>query len=149
MTPPPSNDSQARRAQIRRRRIGALAGAVALVVLLVVVVGAFAGWFSSSSGKNDAPAALTTPTTPTTAKSIPASTPPTIDTSASWPTFGNTPENTRSDTAINSTLPLRTVWSADTGRLIELPPVVGGGRVVVGNYGYGVAIDLSTGKILW
>jgi outer membrane protein assembly factor BamB len=140
MTAPQPNRNEARRAQVRKRRLVAVAAGL---IVVLVATGAYA-MFSGGSTKSTAPAN----TTPTPA-AVPAAPTHVVGTSASWPTFGNTPENTRSATAVNSTLPLRTLWSTDTGRTIELPPVIGNGRVVVGNYGFGVAIDVHSGAILW
>jgi outer membrane protein assembly factor BamB len=134
---------QARQAQIRRRRIIAGVVAVAVVVLLVVGIGALAGWFKKS------PQADKTATAPSAAKTAANNRAAALVNSGAWPTFGNTPGNTRADTAVSSALPFRTLWTANTGGLIELPPVIGDGRVVVANYGYGLAYNLQTGALLW
>jgi outer membrane protein assembly factor BamB len=144
MAPAPP-DRRARRArQIRRRRAGALAVAVVAAVLVIGAVGLFAGWFAPSNLRT------TTAGTHTTAPVVPPTpVPAPVVSSASWPTFGNAPTNTRAAATVDAHLPLHTLWTTNTRRLIELPPVIGGGRVVVGNYGYGVAIDQQTGRILW
>jgi outer membrane protein assembly factor BamB len=142
MATPPPNRPTHRTSQIRRRRIGALAAAVAVALLVIGAVGVFGGWFTSTSHTTP-PATTQAPVTTPTPAPVPA-----VST-ASWPTFGNTPENTRAATNVDATLPLHTLWTTNTRKLIELPPVIGGGRVIVGNYGYGVAIDQQTGKILW
>ncbi len=144
MAPGPSDRRTHHARQIRRRRAGALALAILAALLVVGAVGLFAGWFKSST--TVATTAQTHPAAPVVPPK-PAPTP--VVSTASWPTFGNTPDNTRAAANVDASLPLHTRWTTNTGRLIELPPVIGGGRVVVGNYGYGVAIDQQTGKLLW
>jgi hypothetical protein len=131
MTTQRRNRRPSRRAQIRRRRIVAGVAGVVVVLIVIGVLGGFSGVFGNSTSSHN------------TSGSTSATD------SASWPTFGNTPQNTRANTAASSALPLRTLWTTDTGQLIELPPVIGDGRVIVGNYGYALGIDLYNGAILW
>ena len=134
------HDHHARRAQIRGRRIVAGVVGAIVIVLVIVGIGAAAGWFKSSTPADK------TATAPSAAKAAANNRAAALTSSGAWPTFGNTPGNTRANTSISSALPLRTLWTADTGRLIELPPVIGDGRVVVANYGYGLAYDLTPGR---
>ncbi len=68
----------------------------------------------------------------------------------SWPSFGNTPGSTRANTSLNVSLPFHQRWNVSARSLVELPPVIGGGRVVVGSsHGLATAIDLQTGKVDW
>ncbi len=128
-----------RHTQLRRRRIGALVGAVVVLILLIWGIGALFGAFSSSS----------TPTAHAKPTAKPAVVPQLTASNDSWPMFGGTAQNTRANTAIPDNLPLKTLWTTDTGRTVELPPVIGNGQVVAANYGYGVALSLQTGAILW
>jgi len=131
------------KAKIRRRRIVAGVVAVVVIVLVIGAVGALAGWFGKSK------AADKTAVAPSASKAAANRRAAALTSLGAWPTFGNTPGNTRANTAVSSTLPFNTLWTANTGGLIELPPVIGAGRVVVANYGYGLAYDLHTGARLW
>jgi outer membrane protein assembly factor BamB len=115
--------------------------AVSGVVVIALAVGAwgvFAGWYDQGAVRG------------TTKGFVPVAAPQANASAPSWPTFGNTPESARSNTALNVSQPYIERWNVDTGSLIELPPVIGGGRVVAGtNHGIAIAIDLQTGKVDW
>jgi outer membrane protein assembly factor BamB len=124
----------------RRTRIKALL-AVTGVIIIALAIGAWgvlAGWFDQGS------------VTGSTTGFVPAAAPRASASDPSWPTFGNTPESTRSNTALNVTQPLTERWVVHAGSLVELPPVIGGGRVVAGtNHGLAIAINLQTGVNDW
>jgi len=121
----------------RRNVLVAFAGLI-VVALGVGAWGVVAGWFDRGSVLGN------------TSGFIPAAAPAADAAATAWPTFGNSPQSTRSNTALNTALPYTTRWDVNTGSLVELPPVIGGGRVVAGtNHGLAVALDLRTGAIVW
>ena len=125
----------------RPRRRWLILLAVVAVIVAVAGIGAWgvlAGWFDQGSILGNSTGFVAT------------APPPADASSEAWPTFGNTPESTRSNTALNVTRPFRTRWDVNVGSLVELPPVIGDGRVVVGtNHGLAIAIDIRSGAILW
>ena len=127
--------------QRRTRRRRSILLTVAGVLIIALAVGAWvvvAGWFDQGSVRG-------------TAKGfVPIAAPPASASAPAWPTFGSNPESTRSNTALNVALPYTTRWDFDTGSLVELPPVIGGGRVVADtNHGLAIALDLRTGAVDW
>jgi outer membrane protein assembly factor BamB len=135
------NERTESRRRPRSRRFLFIGLGVALVLVLGLGVGAWgvlAGWFDQGSKLG------------TSRGFVPSATPGASATSTSWPTFGNTPESTRSNTGLRADPPYTTRWDLDVGSLVELPPVVGDGRVVAGtNHGLTLAIDLASGRIDW
>ena len=134
----PDTDRTDRR-RIRRRWYAALVvGIVVVAALGITGFGVLAGWFDQGSILGNTNGFLGTA-------------PPAANaTSATWPTFGNSPESTRSNTALDTTLPLVPRWTVDVGSLVELPPVIGDGRVLAGtNHGLAIALNLKSGAVLW
>jgi outer membrane protein assembly factor BamB len=122
----------------RRRNILLALAALIVVVLALGAWGVVAGWFDQGSVRGN-PVGF-----------VPVAAPDASATATAWPTFGNSPESTRSNTALNATLPYTTRWDVNTGSLVELPPVIGDGRVVAGtNRGLAIALDLRTGAVDW
>lgn len=130
----------AARPRIRTRTAALIAGAVAVVVVAIAVLGwgVHAGWFN--------PGPVRGTTKGFVAHAAPAANPD----ATSWPEFGNAPESTRSNTALNVARPYATRWTVDAGSLVEFPPVIGDGRVVAGtNHGIAIALDVQTGHVDW
>jgi outer membrane protein assembly factor BamB len=122
----------------RRRNVVLVVAGVLIVALAVAAWAVVAGWFDQGSVRG------------TTKGFVPAAAPAASAGAPAWPTFGNAPESTRSNTALNVALPYATRWDVNTGSLVELPPVIGGGRVVAGtNHGVAIALDLRSGTIDW
>ncbi len=123
-----------------RRRRNILLGVAGLIVLALAVGawGVVAGWFDQGSVRGNATGF------------VPSAAPDANAAATTWPTFGYSPESTRANTALNATLPYTTRWDVNTGSLVELPPVIGDGRVVAGtNHGLAIALDLRTGAVDW
>ncbi len=123
-----------------RRRRNILLGVAGLIVL-ALAVGAWGSWPGGSTRDR----CVATP---------PGSSPATRRTPTRPPRRGRpsaTPRSPRaSNTALNATLPYTTRWDVNTGSLVELPPVIGDGRVVAGtNHGIAIALDLRTGAVDW
>jgi outer membrane protein assembly factor BamB len=114
-------------------------GAVAVVAAGVGAWGLRAGWFDEGS------------VTGGTEGFVTSEAPRPVPAAGSWPEFGFDPERTRANTALRSLVPpFSRRWRLDAGSLVEFPPVVGDGRVVLGtNAGLGIAADLDTGRVLW
>src|SRR5207248_1045933 len=67
-----------------------------------------------------------------------------------WPEYGYDDMRTRANPKLRLAPPFDEAWSYDAGSLLEFPPVIGGGRVVVGtNRGDALALDERTGRLLW
>jgi outer membrane protein assembly factor BamB len=123
----------------RRALFIGLGAAVAVVLVLGIGAwGVFAGWFDQGSKLG------------TSVGFVPSAGPAAQAASTAWPTFGNTAESTRSNTALRADPPYATRWDLNVGSLVELPPVIGDGRVVAGtNHALALAVDLATGRIDW
>ena len=127
----------ARRTGTRTKVLLGVAGVI-IVALAVGAWGVFAGWYDQGSVRGN------------TKGFVPAAAPAANASAPSWPEFGNTPESTRSNTALNVAEPYAQRWEVHAGSLLELPPVIGNGRVIAGtNHGVAIAIDLQTGKTDW
>ncbi len=128
---------QQRRTTRRRSILLAVAGLI-IIAAAVGAWGVMAGWFDQGSVRGNATGF------------VPTAAPDANPLATAWPTFGDSPESTRSNTALDAALPYTTRWDVNTGSLVELPPVIGDGRVVAGtNHGVAIAIDLRTGAIDW
>jgi outer membrane protein assembly factor BamB len=70
---------------------------------------------------------------------------------STWPEYGLDAQRTRANTALtNLRPPFRTTWTFDAGSLVEFPPVIGNGRIVVGtNGGRAIGLDQRTGRRAW
>ncbi len=127
----------ARRTGTGTKVVLAVAGVI-IVALTVGAWGVFAGWYDQGSVQGNSNGF------------VPVAAPTASATAPSWPGFGNTPESTRSNTALDVAQPYTQRWEVHLGSLVELPPVIGDGRVVAGtNHGVAIAIDLQTGKTDW
>ncbi len=126
---------------LHRPRARTLVACSVLALLVAIGGGAWAllaGWFDAGSIRG------------TPQGYIAANAPPDDAVASSWPSFGYSTGNTRSNTALAADGPLRARWSVNAGSLIELPPVIGAGRVVVGtNHARAIAIDLESGHVDW
>lgn len=81
---------------------------------------------------------------------VPQEAPPEDAGTGSWPEFGFDAGRSRANTELALRPPYRRAWRVDGGSLLEFPPVIGDGRVIVGtNRGLGMAVDLATGRVLW
>lgn len=126
---------------LHRPRARTLIACSVLALLVAIGGGAWAllaGWFDAGSLQGTPQGYIATKA------------PPNDAVASSWPSFGYSTANARSNTALTVNGPLRPRWSVDAGSLIELPPVIGAGRVVVGtNHARAIAIDLENGHIDW
>ena len=119
------------------RALLALAGVV-VVAAAVLGYGLWRGWFDSGS------------VTGTARGFVPSQAPKGSATAGAWPEYGFDAERTRANPALDLAPPYRTLWRRDAGSLLEFPPVIGGGRVVVGtNGGFAMALDADTGRVIW
>lgn len=67
-----------------------------------------------------------------------------------WPTYGYDQERTRSSPARHMRPPFRRLWTFHGRSLLELPPVVGYGRVYLTTFdGRLLALDAATGRAVW
>lgn len=126
------------RRKLRRRNVLLAVAGLIIIALAVGAWGVVSGWFDQGSVRGNA------------AGFIPGAAPDADPHATTWPTFGNSPESTRSNTALDAALPYSPRWNVNAGSLVELPPVIGDGRVVAGtNHGLAIAIDLRSGAIDW
>ena len=104
----------------------------------VVGYGVTHGWFDSGSVEG------------TTSGFEPEQAPTGSETAGSWPEWGYDAARSRANPALDIAPPFRRLWSFDAGSLVEFPPVIAGGRAIVGtNYGLAYALDIDTGKVVW
>jgi outer membrane protein assembly factor BamB len=67
-----------------------------------------------------------------------------------WTEFGYDSQRSRSNTDLRIPPPYAAAWRVDAGSLLEFPPVIRDGRVIVGtNRGRMFAVEAGTGRILW
>jgi outer membrane protein assembly factor BamB len=67
-----------------------------------------------------------------------------------WPLYGYDPARLRSPLAFTLRPPYRPVWTFGAGALLEFPPVIGYGRIVmVNNAGTVFALNEHTGAVIW
>lgn len=125
----------------RRRRVliaAAVAGGLVVVAAAVLGYGAKSGWFNPGSEEG------------TSEGFKPAAAPKGVAAASAWPQYGFDANRTRANPDLDLAPPYRVRWSYDARSLLEFPPVVGGGRVIVGtNDGLALALDQQTGKVLW
>lgn len=123
------------------RRAAIAAGAAAVVAGGGLALGALAvrdGWFDEGSLEGG------------TSGFVPQEAPPEDAGTGSWPEFGFDAGRSRANTQLALRPPYRRVWRVDGGSLLEFPPVIGDGRVIVGtNRGLAVGVDLRSGRVLW
>lgn len=123
-----------------RRSVAALvaAFAVALGAGTLFGYGLLAGWFEPGD------------VTGNTQGFEPAAIAPGDATAEEWPEYGRTPQRTRANTALALDPPYRRRWSMDAGSLVEFPPIITGGDVVVAtNRGKAFSIRAGTGEVRW
>jgi outer membrane protein assembly factor BamB len=130
----------------RARRISTL-GLVAGVVLVVLaaagigVFGVLSGWFDSGDVTGSTEGFVEEPAAGAVDEERAA---------GAWAEYGYDRRRTRALTEARIAPPFRRVWSVDAGSLLEFPPVIAKGRLVVGtNAGVGLALDPQTGRELW
>lgn len=123
------------------RRVLVAAGTAAVVVVGGLGVAGLAvrdGWFDAGSIEGG------------TSGFVPQQAPPEDAGTGSWPEFGFDAGRSRANPELDLRPPYRRAWRIDGGSLLEFPPVIGDGRVIVGtNRGLGIAVDLATGRVLW
>jgi outer membrane protein assembly factor BamB len=68
----------------------------------------------------------------------------------SWPEYGYDERRTRSNEALELAPPFREKWRFAAQSLLEFPPVIADGRVILGtNDGRALAIDVRDGRRIW
>jgi outer membrane protein assembly factor BamB len=136
----------------RPGRRGLILGATAaLIAAAGVGVAVFLSVRTTSGGGLDAPTAVTVVTTDTTPVKRPTK-PPHLLTAEKpcWPAFGGGPLRSLSRSDIKLGVPGHSVWARGMGDLMEYPPTYCHGRLFVNlEQGRTVALDASTGKVLW
>ncbi|MDX6646572.1 MAG: hypothetical protein QOK40_2299, partial [Miltoncostaeaceae bacterium] len=124
----------------RRFRLG-LGGLGALIALAagIVALGLALGWFDRGSVVG------------TSRGFEPSAGPQGAPHSDAWPEYGYDDMRTRANPRLLlEPKPFVEAWHYDAGSLLEFPPVIDAGRVVVGtNRGFALALDGRTGKLLW
>jgi len=123
------------------RRVLIAAGGAAVVVVGGLGLAGLAvrdGWFDEGSVEGG------------TSGFVPQEAPPEDAGTGSWPEFGFDASRSRANPDLALRPPYRRAWRVDGGSLLEFPPVIGDGRVIVGtNRGLAMAVDLVTGRVLW
>ncbi len=118
-----------------------VAGVAAVIVGLggVVGLGLVRGWFDEGSREGS-----TQGFDPTAEPRTPANL-------STWPEYGLNSQRTRANTTLaNLRPPFREAWTFDAGSLVEFPPVIGRGRIVLGtNAGRAIGLDQRTGRRVW
>jgi outer membrane protein assembly factor BamB len=110
-----------------------------LVVGVLAVVGAYL-LLRSGSGNVEG----------TAAGFVTTETPPAAGSTGAWPEYGFDSHRTRANPLLTMAPPFRERWRFAALSLLEFPPVIGGGRVVLGtNDGRAIALDGATGRRLW
>ena len=125
-----------------RRRTVLLAAAGVLAALAVaagvLALGASRGWFDSGSVEG------------TSAGFEAGEAPRPAPAAGAWREYGFDARRTHANTGLDLPPPYRRLWRHDAGSLLEFPPVIANGRVVVGtNAGLALALDARTGRELW
>src|SRR5438105_10465490 len=123
----------------RRFRLG-LGGLGALIAVAagIVALGLALGWFDRGSVVG-------------TSKGFkPSAGPQGAPHTESWPEYGYDDHRTRANPKLQLAPPFDEACQYDAGSLLEFPPVIGEGRVLVGsNAGYAMALDARSGRLLW
>jgi outer membrane protein assembly factor BamB len=122
-----------------RRRVAAGVAVVIIGLGGVAGLGLVRGWFDEGSREGS-----TQGFDPTAEPRAPADL-------GTWPEYGLDGQRTRANTALtNLRPPFREAWTFDAGSLVEFPPVVGRGRIILGtNAGRAIGLDQRTGRRVW
>ncbi len=116
-------------------------GALAVIIIMasgVTVLGIARGWWGQGDVVGDSEGFRA------------AEAPVGNEDAASWPEYGFDDRRTRANTELALAPPFRRAWTHDAGSLLEFPPVIGDGRVIVGtNAGLALALDQETGEVRW